>query len=300
MDFRLLGPVELWVAGRRIELGHARQRCVLAVLLIEAGQVVPAWTLIDRVWGHEPPDGGLNVLYAYVNRLRKALATVGVSLPRRSGGYLLDIDRETVDVYRFQRLIAAAEGTAGAAVAIGSLDAALALWRGTPFADLTGAWLGKFREVLRDQRLFAVVERNEAALRAGRDGELVASLRELVAEYPTDERPVRQLMLALHRSGRTAEALDQYQRAHRRLAEHSGGEPGPELRELHHRMLRDDPALMRERGVRFPGQQNTLEQTIGRYRQALAIAREIGDRQLEASALQGARRALSRRTSTGA
>src|SRR2546423_11069710 len=168
VDFRLLGPVELWVAGRRIELGHARQRCVLAVLLIEAGQVVPAWTLIDRVWGHEPPDGGLNVLYAYVNRLRKALATVGVSLPRRSGGYLLDIDRETVDVYRFQRLIAAAEGTAGAAVAIGSLDAALALWRGTPFADPTRARLGKVPEGLPGPRPVPGVARHDGAVRAGR------------------------------------------------------------------------------------------------------------------------------------
>jgi len=145
--------------------------------------------------------------------------------------------------------------------------------------------------------LFALVERNEAALRVGRAGELVAALRELVAEYPTDERPVRQLMLALHRSCRTAEALDQYQVAHRRLAEHSGGEPGPGLRELHQRMLRDDPTLLPERRVSFPGRPSTLEQTIGRYRQALAIAREIGDRQLEASALQGARRALSRRSS---
>src|SRR2546430_846252 len=243
VDFRLLGPVELWVAGRRIELGHARQRCVLAVLLIEAGQVVTARALIDRGWGHEPPRRGLQPLYAYANPLRKTLAPVGVSLPRRSGGYLLDIDPETVDVHRFQRLIAVAEGTAGV---IGSLDTALALWRGTPFADLTGAWLGKLREVLRDQRLFAIVERNEAALRAGRDGELVGSLRELVAEYPTDERPVRQLMLALHRSGRTAEALDQYRRAHQRLATRTGAGPSPYLRELHQRLLRADPALSPE------------------------------------------------------
>ena len=275
------------MAGRRIELGHARQRCVLAVLLIEAGQVVPAWTLIDRVWGHEPPDGGLNVLYAYITRLRKALGSVGVTLTRRSGGYLLDIDPETVDLHRFQRLIRAAGPEA--------LDEALALWRGTPFADLTGTWLAKLREILLDQRLFALLERNEAALRIGRDAELVAGLRKLVVEYPTDERPVRQLMLALYRSGRTTDALDQYQLTHRRLAALTGSEPGPSLRDLHQRMLRDDPTLLPERTVTFPGRRISLEDTIGRYRQAVAIAREIGDRRLEASALQGARRALARR-----
>jgi DNA-binding SARP family transcriptional activator len=274
--FRLLGPVELWAGGCRVELGHARQRCVLAVLLVEAGQVVPASTLIDRVWGYDPPDGGLNALYAYVARLRKVLAPAGVSVVRCSGGYLLDIDPETVDLYRFQRLIAA-----------GRLDGALALWRGTPFADMTSGWFGKLRETLRDQRLFALVERTEAGLRAGRDAELVSSLRELVAEYPTDERPVRQLMLALYRSGRTAEALDEYRQARQRLTTRTGGEPSPALRELHQRLLRADPTLTPERTVTFAVGPLPLEHTIGRYRQALAIAREIGDRRLEATVLQG-------------
>jgi DNA-binding SARP family transcriptional activator len=272
VDFRLLGPVELWVGGLRVELGHSRQRCVLAVLLLAAAQVVPVGTLIDRVWGHEPPDGALNVLYAYVTRLRKVLAPVGVPLVRRCGGYLLDIDPETVDVHRFQRLVAA-----------GELDAALALWQGTPFSGMTGGWFVDVRESLVEQRLYALVERTEAELRAGRSAELVTSLRELVAEHPTDERPVRQLMLALHRSGRTAEALDQYRLAWQRLATRTGAEPGSALRDLHRRILRADPTLLPERTVAFPGRRITL------YRQALAIAREIGDPRLEASVLQGLR-----------
>jgi DNA-binding SARP family transcriptional activator len=286
VEFRLLGPVELWAGGRRVELGHARQRCVLAVLLVEAGHAVPVATLLDRVWGHDPPETGLNALYAYMTRLRKVLTPAGVSVVRRSGGYLLDIDPETVDLHRFQRLIIE-----------GRLDEALVLWRGTPFADMTSGWFGKLRETLREQRLFALVERNEAALRAGRDAELVTSLRELVAEYPTDERPVRQLMLALHRSGRTAEALDQYRQARQRLAERTGGEPSPYLRELHQRVLRADPTLVPGRTVAFPAGPLPLAHTIGRYRQALAIAREIGDRRLEATVLQGlgdVRRAVTR------
>jgi DNA-binding SARP family transcriptional activator len=275
-DFQLLGPVELWVGGRRVELGHARQRCVLAVLLAEAGQVVPVATLLDRVWGHDPPETGLNALYAYVARLRKVLAPAGVSVVRRSGGYLLDIDPETVDLHRFQRLVAA-----------GRLDEALVLWRGTPFADMSSEWFGKLRESLRDQRLFALLERAEAGLRSGRDAELVSSLRELVAEYPTDERPVHQLMLALYRSGRPAEALDQYRQARQRLAARTGNEPGPALRELHQRLLRADPTLSPERTITFTVGPLPLEHTIGRYQQALAIAREIGDRRLEATVLEG-------------
>jgi len=294
VDFRLLGPVELWHDGQRVELGHARQRCVLAVLLVEAGQVVPAATLLDRVWGHEPPDGGLSVLYAYVTRLRKVLARVGVAVTRRSRGYLLDIDPETVDLHRFQRLIGTADATAERPL----LDAALELWRGTPFADLTSPWLGKVREALLDQRLSALLDRNEMGLRAGQAAELVTSLRELVAEYPTDERPVGQLMLALYRSGRSAEAFEQYHFARRRLASRCGSEPGPYLRDLHHRMLRDDPTLMPGRTVTFPNGRTALEYTIGRYRQALAIARELGDRQLEDSVLHGlvqTRQALAER-----
>jgi DNA-binding SARP family transcriptional activator len=275
-DFRLLGPVELRMGGCRVDLGHARQRCVLAVLVAEAGQVVPASTLIDRVWGYNPPDAGLNALYAYVARLRKVLGPAGVPVVRRSGGYLLDIDPQTVDLHRFQRFIVS-----------GRVDDALALWRGTPFADMTSEWFGKLRETLRDQRLLALVERTETALRAGRDAELVAPLRELVAEYPTDERPVRQLMLALYRSGRTAEALDQYRQARQRLAARTGGEPSPYLRELHQRVLRADPTLFPERTITFTVGPLALQDTIGRYRQALAIAREIGDRRLEATVLQG-------------
>jgi DNA-binding SARP family transcriptional activator/tetratricopeptide (TPR) repeat protein len=234
VEFRLLGPVEVWDGDRRVDVGHAKQRCVLTVLLLEAGQVVTTATLIDRVWGHDPPDGVLNVLYAYITRLRKALAPCGVRLVRDSGGYLLDVNPETVDVHRFRRLQAEA-GTA--------LDEALALWRGTPFANTASPWLVKIRQTLVDQRLSALIERNEVYLAGGRHTELAGPLHDLVTEHPIDERPVAQLMLALYRSGRRSEALDEYQLARERFKERLGSDPSPYLRRLQQRVLRDDPSL---------------------------------------------------------
>ncbi len=250
MEFRLLGPVEVWNDGCPVDVGHAKQRSVLAVLSMEAGNVVSAAKLIDWVWGNEPPDGALNVLYAYIARLRKALAPWAAQPVRRSGGYLLDVDPETVDVHRFRRLLAEAQaaqtaaGDAGEAGRIAAtLDDALALWRGTPFAGFTSRWLVEARAVLLDERLSALVERNEAYLRDGRHAELVGPLRQLIGEHPVDERPVAQLMLALYRSGRASEALDEYRLAHRRLAEARGTDLGTALRQLQQRILRDDPTL---------------------------------------------------------
>jgi hypothetical protein len=132
MEFRVLGPVELWHGGQRATLGHAKQRSVLAVLLMEAGRVVPTGVLIDRVWDHRPPDAALNVLYGYVARLRKALTPAGAWLARESGGYLLDIAPDLVDAHRFTRLVAEAASTTPVDRAVTRLDEALALWRGTP------------------------------------------------------------------------------------------------------------------------------------------------------------------------
>lgn len=235
MRFRLLGPVEAWDGGRRVEIGHARQRSVLAALLYDAGTALPTTTLIDRVWGHQPPDGALNVLYTYVARLRRALR---VPLVSRSGAYLLDIDPESVDLHRFRRLLA------GAGADVAALDEALGLWRGSALSDLNGAWAAEVRATLTAQLLSAHVLRNDAYLRDGRHAELVGPLHELLAAHPGEERLVGQLMLALYRSNRVAEAHEQYRLAHRQLAQRQGRPPGPYLRELHQRMLRDDPTLI--------------------------------------------------------
>jgi DNA-binding SARP family transcriptional activator len=242
MEFRLLGPVEVWHGGRRVDIGHAKQRMVLVVLLVEAGRPVPTGILIDRVWDHAPPGNALSVLYGYLARLRKALAYGGAALARTAGGYLVDVDQDLVDLHRFRTLLGAAEsaGAAQAAEAVRILlDKALGLWRGTPFVDLSGQWVAKTRRALEDQRLSAVVARNDACLRTGRHADLVAPLQEHVAAYPTDERLVGQLMLALSRTGRTPAALAQYRSVCRRLREELGCEPGRALRDIHHALLRD-------------------------------------------------------------
>lgn len=243
MDFLLLGPLEVWDDGQRVDVGHARQRCVLAVLAMEAGRVVPAATLIDRVWAHEPPSGPLSTLYTYVRRLRTALEPHGVRLVNRSGGYVLDVAPDAVDVFRFGWLVTDANNAESADQSAVILDRALSLWRGQPFVDIATPWLADICDALMRQRLSALIDRNDAYLRCGRHAELVDELVPIVTAHPTDERPVAQLMLALYRCGRRSEALDQYQHARRRLDALIGSDPSPYLRDLQQQILRDDPRL---------------------------------------------------------
>jgi DNA-binding SARP family transcriptional activator len=240
IEFRLLGPIEMSRSGFPVELGHAKQRCVLAVLLMDAGRAVPVTDLIDRVWGHRPPDAALNVLYGYVARLRKALGPAGVPVVRRSGSYQIDVDPDRVDVHRFRRLLSAVPAAGPPAGALPILDEALGLWRGTPFTGLSGAWVTMIREALEDQHLSAVIARNEARLGAGAHAELVGQLLEMVAVHPADERLVAQLMVAMVRSGRRSDAVEQYRLARRRLRDLQGSDPGPLLQNLVQRILRAD------------------------------------------------------------
>jgi DNA-binding SARP family transcriptional activator len=241
-QFRLLGPVEMWHDSHRVDIGHAKQRCVLAVLLMDAGRVVPTATVLDRVWGHAPPDAALNVLYGYIARLRKALTPAGASLARRSGGYLLDVAPERVDVHRFRRLLREADAS-DPDRRLSILDEALALWRGTPCTGAAGPWIATIRRVLEDQRLSAIVARNELCLRAGRHTEVINELLELVAAYPSDERLVGQLMLAMSRAGRSSAALEQYRLVRRRLRDEHGRDPDAPLREIHQHILRDSAKI---------------------------------------------------------
>ncbi|HZM82763.1 MAG TPA: AfsR/SARP family transcriptional regulator [Candidatus Limnocylindrales bacterium] len=243
MQFRLFGPIEMWDDGRRVDLGHAKQQGVLVALLMDTGHVVPTQVLMDRVWGHDPPNTALNVLYGYIARLRKVLAPAGVRLDRRSGGYCLDVKPEAVDVHRFRCLVAAAEKFGDTIVRASKLNEALALWRGPPFASTDSPWIAAVREALQGELLSVVIARNHAYLCHGWHAELVSPLLEMVATHPSDERPVAQLMIALYRSGRMSEALEQYQRARQRLADELGTEPSPYLRLLQQQVLRGDPLL---------------------------------------------------------
>ncbi|MET9631236.1 BTAD domain-containing putative transcriptional regulator [Lentzea sp. NPDC006480] len=241
MEFRVLGPVELWVSGHRIDLGPAKQRCVLAALLLTPGRVVPTEMVIDRVWGEEPPAGVRSVLYSYVTRLRRALQPAGVPLRRESGGYVLDLAPERVDVFRFQELVRrgrAADDDEHAAV----LRDALELWRSTPLENIAGDWAGRIRDGLAEQRLSAVVALADLDLRLGRHTRVVEYLSALVPEYPLAEPLTGRLVLALHRAGRQAEALTCYADARARIVDELGVEPGPELRAAHLEILRSDAA----------------------------------------------------------
>lgn len=236
MEFRLLGPVELWSEGTRVELGHARQRCVLAVLLMEARRAVPVETLIDRVWGHEPPDAALSVVYGYVARLRKILRPHGVAVERTSSGYVLCVEPEAVDAHRFRELLRTA-AIVGPRAASALLDEALSLCRGVPLSNLSGAWAQGLRRTLQEQELKAVIDRNEMRIRQGRYAELVPGLVELVTAHPLDERPVAQLMRSLYHLGRSGEALDYFRLARERLADRIGLSPTPMLTDLQWRIL---------------------------------------------------------------
>jgi predicted ATPase/DNA-binding SARP family transcriptional activator len=238
-QFSLLGPLTVAVDGAPLELGGQKRRALLAALLLRPDRVVSRDELIDAVWGEEPPDTARNTLQVYVSQLRKLLPE-GL-LETTPTGYRLAIDPATVDLVEFERLTQAGRSalTIGdAAGAAETLRRALDLWRGA-VTDLPPT------EVLRvdELRLTALEDRIDADLALGRHAQLVGELERLVAEQPLRERLRGQLMLALYRSGRQADALAVYQRARRTLVDELGIEPGESLRKLERAILEQDPAL---------------------------------------------------------
>ena len=245
MDFRILGPLEAFDGDRAIALGGTRQRALLAMLLLEAPRVVSTDRLIDELWPGE--RGAEKALQVAVSRLRKTLGRE--LIVTRPPGYELRIDAEDLDLGRFETF--AAEGRAALAAgdpaaASEKLDAALAQWRGPALADLAHEAFGQTEIArLEDLRDSAQEDRIAASLELGHEAELVPELRELIARRPLRERLRGQLMLALYRSGRQAEALDAYAHARAELVEQLGIEPGRELRGLHEAILRQEPSLDR-------------------------------------------------------
>ena len=244
VEFGLLGEVEARVDGRLVDLGHARQRCVLIGLLVEVNRVVPVDQLMDRVWGDRPPQSARGTLHGYLSRLRQVFAAAGdVAIGRRPGGYLVTVDSMTVDLHRFHDLTTQARAAKDDETAGLLFDRALRQWRGDAFVGLDTPWANSVRDTLNRQRLAAELDRNDLALRRGLHIELLPELSADVAAHPLDERLTGQLLLALYRAGRQAEALESYRRADRTLAEDLGIEPGPALQQLHAAILAHDPAL---------------------------------------------------------
>ena len=244
-QFSLLGPLSVSSDGEPIALGGQKRRALLAVLLLEANQVVSSDRLIDALWGEDPPETARNTIQVYISQLRKLLPDG--ALETTPPGYRLVIEADSVDLFEFMRLSEKGRTALGAADAAGAADAlraALALWRGAPLADLPWEPFAQAEIVrLEELRLAALEDRIEADLALGRHGQLVIELERLVAEQPFRERLRTQLMLALYRSGRQTDALAVYQRARRTLVDELGIEPSESLRQLERAILAHDPAL---------------------------------------------------------
>jgi DNA-binding SARP family transcriptional activator/tetratricopeptide (TPR) repeat protein len=247
MQFGVLGPVEIRVGQRTLDAGHARQRAVLAALLLDLGHVVPVDRLIDRVWGERPPAAVRNALYGYIARLRAIIASAaedGVTLSRRQSGYVLQADPEQLDLYRFRGL--ARKATAAASDSEASerlLREALGLWHGAALAGLDSPWLNAMRDTLELERHAALLDQNDIRLRLGQHSALAAELVSQATAAPDDERLIGQLMLALYRCGRQADALRWFEQTRRYLADELGTDPAPQLQELHQQILRAEPTL---------------------------------------------------------
>ena len=242
LEFRILGPVQAVRDGRPLPLGGRRQRVLLALLVLEPRRPLSVDALVEELWQGAPPPGGTKTLRVYVSRLRSALGADCVAA--RPPGYMLQVDDDVVDARRFERLLsegrdALARGAAGRAAE--RLGAALSLWRGPALADVVVAGLlAREARRLDELRLDCREELADAELALGRHADLVPELERLVVEEPLRERLWRQLILALYRSGRQADALDAYRRARALLADELGLEPGDELRELERAVLRHE------------------------------------------------------------
>jgi DNA-binding SARP family transcriptional activator len=245
MEFRLLGALEVRDAGRRVALGAGRQRALLAILLLHANGVVASDRLVDELWGGFPPGSARKALQVYVFRLRRALGAERIRTQR--SGYLLEVGPDELDVHRFERLVqeaAALRAGGEAARAAAALGEALAFWDGPALADFTYEQFAQAEIArLEELRLVALEERIDADLRAGQGADLVGELEALVAEHPYRERLRGQLMLALYRAGRQAEALAAYQQTRRLLVDELGIEPSPALQRLEAAILRQEPGL---------------------------------------------------------
>jgi predicted ATPase/DNA-binding SARP family transcriptional activator len=280
VEFRVLGDVEARLDGQRLDVGHARQRCVLVALLVDVNRPVPADILIDRVWADQPPHRARNALAAYLSRLRQLLAGAGdVQIVREPGGYMLTADALSVDLHRFRHLASQARTTADLADASALFGRALELWRGEPFASLDAPWVNDVRTALEAERRSVVLDRNDVALRAGQHAELLVDLVAALHANPLDERLCGQLMLAQYRGGRQADALHTYRQMRDRLIDELGIEPSPPLREVHQQILESDkvapaqvpPAppprapvvLLPRRPTNFIGRQQELERLAG-------------------------------------
>ena len=281
LEVRLLGPVQVVRAGREVGLGGPRPRAVLALLVLEAGRVVPAGRLAEEVWRGNPPPGAAKTLRSYVSRLR-ALLDPGAALAARAGGYVLSVAAGTVDAVNFEQLAGtgqAALSRGEAATAAGHFREALGLWRGPALADVCEVEpLAREAARLEELRLATVESRIEADIQLGLHAKVIGELEALVGEHPVRERLWRLLVLALYRAERQADALAAYRRARDLLAAELGLEPGEELRRLEQAVLRQEvPAAPPPARHNLPA---PLTSFVGREQDLTRLERLIGEARL--------------------
>ena len=256
MEFHVLGPSEVTVGGRSLSVGGSRTRAVLALLLVNANRVVAADRLMDELWPELAPDRAAANLQVRLSELRKALRAVQEAdrLETRPPGYVLRVAAGELDLWRFEQLAASGrDALAGgdAATAVRVLDQALSLWRGSALADIDGVpFAGAEQARLEEERLGTLESRMDALLAGGRHRETIAQLESLTTNHPLRERFWQQRLLALYRSGRQADALRAFRELRSTLVDQLGIEPGPGLRELEARILRQDATLEYQRVLR--------------------------------------------------
>lgn len=266
MHIRVLGPIQVAEAGQDILLTGQRQRALIGGLVLDLGKVVPMARLIDTLWSINPPKSARTKLQGYVSAIRRQFRSAGLAgdevLVTRPPGYQLRRDGVWTDLDEFKELSArgqAALEAGDARAASDMLRAALALWRGQPFADVSSEVIRAAADGIDDRRVLAIEAKAEADLLVGRSSSVAADLREWLSAYPLRERLRGYCMLAAYRQGCRADALNLFREGRAVMVAELGVEPGPELRALHQRMLRDDPGLQ----VAHP---RTVFETIARSR----------------------------------
>jgi DNA-binding SARP family transcriptional activator len=281
MEFRLLGPVEAVRDGRSLPLGGSKPRALLALLLVHANEVVSRERIIETLWPDRTASSAAHSLDVQVSRLRKALAP-DERLVTQAAGYVLRVDREELDTARFERLVETAREANAAGEpedARAAIQEALALWRGEALGE---ARYENFAQAevdrLDDLRLLALEERVDAELALGRHDRLVAELESTVRKHPFRERARGQLMLALYRAGRQAEALRVYSETRRLFAEELGIEPGPELRQLEQAILQQDPRLDASRPAAATRKRRALIGAVALVAAGTLVAVVVGPR----------------------
>jgi predicted ATPase/DNA-binding SARP family transcriptional activator len=289
LDVCVLGTLEVRRRGLVLELGGSKQRTLVAALALEANRVVPDGQLVDILWGDAPADGATDALRVHIHRLRRTIEPTGDGdhteaklLVRRLTGYSLALNADQLDVERFRTLIneaRAASAQGSDAQALHLFDRALALWRGPVLADFGDAPFAVGQRTRLDKlRLEALEHRFDLCLRLGLHFENISTIEGLAEEHPLRERLQGQLLLALYRCGRQAEASDAYQRTRRRLADELGMEPGPDLQAIFREILRQEVAPTRSGVVAGPHMQTAnsnlpaeLSSFIGREDQIAAV-----------------------------